>query len=330
MNRQLFEYHPAFGYRFIPGLKARVEHEAGGYLIRANQTGFRCDHDFDSPRTPGRKRVLLFGDSFTAGDGVSNKKRYGDQLEKIVDDIEVWNFGLSGSGTDQQYLIYRELAAEIDCDLVILGVLVENIRRVAARFRPFLTPQGEQQYLAKPYYSLEDGQLVLHQVPVPKDPLSEEELPDDKVDRGGRMPWLREAVNKLGPTVKEFAQRVSGYDPVPDYKDPRNPHWLLMSAILDQWIGEIDKPVLLVPIPLHQHVEESSSADAYRARFRELASSSGAILHDPMDDILEYSAEDRRAFRFETDVHPTPEGHRALAESLAPAIRSALSLEANS
>ena len=43
MNRQLFEYHPAFGFRFIPNLKARVEHEAGGYLVRSNKSGFRCE-----------------------------------------------------------------------------------------------------------------------------------------------------------------------------------------------------------------------------------------------------------------------------------------------
>ncbi|HIF95004.1 MAG TPA: hypothetical protein EYQ60_18055 [Myxococcales bacterium] len=325
MNRQLFEHHPAFGYRFIPGLKARMEHEAGGYLIRANQTGFRCDHEFDAARQPGRKRVLLFGDSFTAGDGVSNKKRYGDQLEEIVGDLEVWNFGLSGSGTDQQYLIYREFAADMDCDLVVLGVLVENIRRVAARFRPYLTPGGEEQFLGKPYYSLEQGKLVLHQVPVPKEPLRKDELPDDRVNPGGRMPWLREAVNKLGPTAKEFIQRVSGYDPVPDYTTPDNPHWILMSAILERWIAEIKHPVILFPIPLYQHVEESSSSDAYRARFAELANSTDAMLHDPLDDILSYSAKERRAFRFQNDIHPTPAGHRALAESLAPAIRKALS-----
>ena len=45
MARNLFEYHPVLGYRFIPGLIARVSHEAGGYLVRCNQAGFRCDHE---------------------------------------------------------------------------------------------------------------------------------------------------------------------------------------------------------------------------------------------------------------------------------------------
>ena len=31
MTRNLFEYHPVLGYRFIPGIEARIPHEGGGY-----------------------------------------------------------------------------------------------------------------------------------------------------------------------------------------------------------------------------------------------------------------------------------------------------------
>ena len=324
MNRQLFEYDPMLGYRFIPRLKARMEHEDGGYLVRTNGLGFRSEHEFDAPRRSGIRRVLLFGDSFTAGDGVSNKKRYGDQLESLVDDVEVWNYGLPGSGTDQQYLIFRELAANTDHDLLIIAVLVENIRRVAARYRVAETGEGELRCLAKPYYSLEEGQLVLHHVPVPKGTVAEADLPSEQVDRGGRLPWLRTAINRMGPGAKKWAQKMTHFDPVPDYGDPDGPHWQLMSAILRHWIGEATRPVVLLPLPLYQHVEETSSAGAYRARFQEVAAASGAILHDPLDDLLEYSPQERRNFRFEVDIHPTPEAHRALAESLATIVRSSL------
>ena len=89
MSRQCFEYHPSTAYRFIPGLKARVPHESGGYLIRANSDGFRCDHEFSKARTPGKRRVLLFGDSFTAGDGVSNGHRYSEVLETLLDKVGI-------------------------------------------------------------------------------------------------------------------------------------------------------------------------------------------------------------------------------------------------
>lgn len=75
MQRQIFEYHPVIGYRFIPGITARVPHESGGYLIKANQAGFRSDHEVTREKPSGVFTVLLFGDSFTAGDGVSNQYR---------------------------------------------------------------------------------------------------------------------------------------------------------------------------------------------------------------------------------------------------------------
>ena len=131
---QMFEYHPKIGYRFVPGLKARMPHESGGYLMRVNQSGFRCDHEFVQAKSNTTRRILLFGDSFTAGDGVSNPKRYGDLLEKILDNVEVYNFGLPGTGTDQQYLAYQEFARTLEHNLLIIAVLVENIRRVAAHY----------------------------------------------------------------------------------------------------------------------------------------------------------------------------------------------------
>jgi phospholipase/lecithinase/hemolysin len=40
--------------------------------------------------------------------------------------------------------------------------------------------------------------------------------------------------------------------------------------------------------------------------------------------MLKYTAEERRNFRHKTDVHPTPEGHKAIAESIAKKIAGML------
>ena len=190
MTRQLFQHHDTFGYQFVPQIKARVEHEAGGYLLRTNRNGFRCSHAFEEARPPGTFRVLLFGDSYTAGDGVSDKYRYAEVLERMLPGLEIYNYGLSGSGTDQQYLIWRELAQQVEHDLIVISVLVENIRRVAARCRPFMTADGEEMLLPKPYFELlSDGELELHNVPVPKEPVdpSLADVEGSQVDRGGRF-----------------------------------------------------------------------------------------------------------------------------------------------
>lgn len=335
MNRQLLQYDATFGHRYVPGLRARVEHESGGYLMRTNGAGFRCRHELESARPPGKRRILLFGDSYTAGDGVSDKYRYGDVLEGLLEGVEVINLALPGTGTDQHYLVFRELAAGIEHDLVVIGIFVENIRRIVARYRPWTLRgdgdlargEGEVRLFAKPYFSLgEAGRgLELHHVPVPREPIDPSTLPDDAqqhVDRGGRLAWARQLVHKLG--ARDVVQRLSRYQPLPAYDDPQDPDWRLMRAILERWIEESAAPVMLCPIPLHQYIEETAPAEGCRARFREVAEASGTLLHDPLDDFHRLPEDERRGLRFEHDTHFTRAGHRLLAESLAEPVRVAL------
>lgn len=323
--RQIFQYHPMVGHTFVPEVRARIPHETGGYLVRANSSGFRSDREFLLARTPGMRRVLLFGDSFTAGDGVSNGQRYADRLEEEVERLEVYNFGLPGTGTDQQYLAYREFAGGIEHDLLIIAVLVENIRRIVVAYREYQDDRGNPVLFAKPYYVLEGDELVLRNSPPAKEPIPKSEFDEqegEQVDQGGRFVGLRKLVRRAG--LQELAQRVTRYQPVPEYNSPDDPAWLLMRRILERWIRQHPRPVLLMPLPLYQYVEGTSSPDAYRARFRELAGDTGCELHDPLDDLLQYSAKERRGFRFEKDVHPTPAGHAAIARSLAAPLRRLL------
>jgi carbamoyltransferase len=323
MSRPLFEYHPVMGYRFVPGLRARVQHEGGGYLVRANAAGFRSEHEFTPARPPGAFRVLLFGDSFTAGDGVSNRDRYGDVLERQVAGVQVYNFGLPGSGTDQQYLAWREMAGGIEHDLLVMAVQVENIRRVAARYRTF-EAEGREVVLAKPYFTLgADGAPALHGVPVPPEPLRMEDVPAGDLahlDRGGDHALVRKVVNKLG--VKDVVQTLIRYQPLPAYDRADHPDWRLMRAILSRWIAESAAPVLLMPVPLYQYVEDTSSPEGYQERFRELAADTGALLHDPLPDFHRLGKAERRQLRFGRDIHPTAAWHRVMADSLAPRLQS--------
>jgi lysophospholipase L1-like esterase len=324
MTRSIFQYHLTYGFHFIPGVRARIPHEGGGYLLRANAAGFRSDREFEAQRTPGRRRILLFGDSYTAGDGVSNGARYGDLLEKYVPGIEVYNYGLPGTGTDQHYLVYADVARRIEHDLVIIAVLVETIRRVVARYRLFESADGENLALAKPYFSLEENErLVLHNVPVPSAQVPFDALPAEErrhVDRGGELALVRRALNLLGPGVKSLLQSAIGQNPLPAYDSADDPAWRLLRAILVRWVSESSVPVLIVPLPLYHYVEGIADPAAYQARFAEVARSTRAHLHDPLPDLLALPAPERRALRFERDVHPTPLAHDRLARSIASAV----------
>ena len=302
--------------------------DEGGYLIAVNETGFRCRHSFIQEKTSAKQRILLFGDSFTAGDCVSNHARYGDVIETLLPNVEIFNFGLPGSGTDQHYLIYKEYAQNIERDLVIIAVLVENIRRVNARFRYAFDGQRKIHILAKPYFELCKGELVLHHHPVPREPIAEESLSQEdrtKVDRGGRLETARKVISALG--LRDIAQKVLNYQPLPEYDSPDTPQWLLMAAILEKWISGIQGPVLLMPIPLYNYVEEISDPEPYRARFRELSLSLGCHLHDPLNDLAAYPMAERKTFRFKNNPHLTVSGHSALAKSLAPVISRILDMQ---
>lgn len=318
----LFAYDPDIGYRFVPHLKTRVASEDGGYLVRTNALGFRNDREFE-PGGNGQRRILVFGDSFTAGDNVSNGKRYSDVLEELLPGAEVHNFGLPGSGTDQQYIAYAKFAQGAEADAVVIAVLVENIRRVVSAFRTSLDSHGETEFMAKPYFQLEQGKLVRFHDPVPRERISRATLEDNAaVDRGGRFPELRRLVRSLG--LQQVVQQWTRYQPTPEYDSPGDPAWLLLRAILLAWRAVIDKPVVLMPLPLYQHVEQTADPAGYRARFAELAKDGDFILHDPLDDLWSHDARQRRGFRFKTDVHLTPEGHRAVGLSLARTLRPLL------
>jgi carbamoyltransferase len=293
-----------------------VPHESGGYLLQTNGLGFRSHHEFEPSRPASKLRVLVFGDSFTAGDGVSNSQRYSDVLEGLRPDLEVYNFGLPGSGTDQQYLAWREFAQDLDADQVVLAFQPENLRRNASMYRLGRDPAGHEACYAKPFFTLQEGQLVIGHQPVPREPRSMAALEGAaRVYTGGRFPALRKAVSALG--LKDIALKVTGYRPLPEYDDPRHPDWLLTRAILLDWISKVRGPVTLLFVPLYYHLEGTVDASQVQARLRELASEASANLVDPLPELLALPADARRGFRFAKDTHPTPAYHRALATILS-------------
>ena len=309
MNKQLFEYHPVIGYRFIPNIQARVQHEGGGYLVRANSLGFRSEMEFRTEKTENKKRILLFGDSYTAADGVSNKKRYSDVLMQMLPGVEIYNFGMPGTGTDQQYLIYKEYAKNIEHDLVMIVVLVENIRRVNAAYRYYTNEKNEIVLFQKPYFELNEEDLILKNIPVNPHHLNAAEMALNgkiKIDKGGRFPALRSLINKT--KYKETIQKLVKYQPLPEYK--RNSRqWLLMKRIMLKWFSELKKPVLLVPLPMHHYIEDQSDYTEIEKRFAEFSNINNLTLFNPIDKMKSFSLAGRGKFRVELDEHPSTYGH---------------------
>ena len=112
-HRLVLCHDPLIGQRYVPNQRARVPFEEGGYSVVTNSSGFRSDVEFATARGD-RPRIIFLGDSFTAGFGVDNGDRFADLAGDLLG-AEVYNAGITGTGTDQQVLAYESgVASTID------------------------------------------------------------------------------------------------------------------------------------------------------------------------------------------------------------------------
>ena len=330
MTRQVLSFDERVGVRLLGNIQTRARQGVAPYLMRTNAAGYRT-RELTSPRPAGKRRVLVYGDSFTEGVGVSDGHRFTDVLEALVPDIEVLNFGVRATGTDQQLLYFRERPVDLEYDLVIVGLYTGDVHRNHSKYGVLTSETGA--HYEKPYFREENGELVLHNVPVPRNPTSYGDL--DKSERGlvyyrGVKYRLRLAVRRWFPRAKTALQRVTRYQPAPYLKSPSSPAWLLTRAILDQWAAESSAPVVVLAIPPYQYVEKTASSTAYTKRFAELGDADGLRVHDALPDLV--AAAGRRgaaSLRIPGDAHYSADGHRVIAESLAPVIAAELARTAS-
>ena len=118
----------AMGWRQRP--THAVTHSTRYFEVRytTNGLGYR-DTDRRVARTPGRTRVLLFGDSQVFGWGIAQGRRFTDLLEAGHPSLEVWNLGVMGYGLDQQLLEYEVRAEGWGADVVVLLVTPFTLHR---------------------------------------------------------------------------------------------------------------------------------------------------------------------------------------------------------
>ncbi|TPW02914.1 MAG: hypothetical protein FD129_3124, partial [bacterium] len=165
-HRMILAHHPRFGQLYVPGINARVPGPAGPYFLKTNGQGFRSDWEFRREKG-GKPRILVFGDSYTAGDGVTNRDRFAEKLGDTYG-AEVFNFGVAGTGTDQHLMIFEEIAKSVAADLIIFAVAVHNIDRIKVGYREYIErTTGERVLGAKPFFEMVNGRLELRGVPVP-------------------------------------------------------------------------------------------------------------------------------------------------------------------
>ena len=333
-HRMIVGHHPAIGHLYVPHLRARLPNETGGYFVVTNSQGFRSDHEFPAKKA-GVPRILMFGDSYTAGDNCNNSERYSDQLAGMLN-AEVFNYGLSGSGTDQHLLIFREFAKNVAADLIVICVQIDSMKRIQSTHRESIDRVSRKRVLVpRPYFLLENGQLELHGVPVPRQrPEAGEVEATASDDPGGvkesLLRWYREApaldvvreqLRKNLSRVKSEIFRLSGVQPYPDFKSQDSTGWKLMSAILRQFVKEAAPvPVLIVPIPTWEFYLHGLDP-IYQPFFKTLEDPGrGVHVLDISTPLIQEPWATRQQYSFKIGGHFTPFANEKAARMMADCI----------
>jgi len=102
--------------------------------------------------------ILAVGDSFTFGNETEDSETWAAHLQDVLSK-RVINAGVGGYGIDQAVLRAELLFDEYDPDVVILSFIGDDVNRTEFSYYPY----GRR---SKPYFQLNNGSLILRNVPV--------------------------------------------------------------------------------------------------------------------------------------------------------------------
>ncbi len=148
--------HPTRGWAVKPNLRNLPVF--GGKVLSSNSGGARGAREYAEPKPDGVVRVLVFGDSLTFGDQVSDDETYVAHLQATLSGTEVLNLGVHGYGHDQMLLYLKEVGARYKPDVILLGFTTIDMERNLLGFRDFM----------KPRFDLVRDHLVFRNTPIPE------------------------------------------------------------------------------------------------------------------------------------------------------------------
>jgi GDSL-like lipase/acylhydrolase family protein len=152
---EAYQFDAELGWLPVPN--AAAQHTTGNRTIsvKHNSLGLR-ERELSDIAAP---TILFLGDSFTYGYDAEMNERFSDLLQKELPQYGIVNAGVSGYGTDQQFLLMKRLWNDIRPKLVVLTFCVDNDRddnsssfRYRKYYKPYFvrTHEGEWQVRGYP------------------------------------------------------------------------------------------------------------------------------------------------------------------------------------
>jgi hypothetical protein len=151
----LFRYDPLLGWFPIANSRGEFTSSRTIHIVH-NNLGLRGPE----PITNGKPTIMFLGDSFVWGYDVEEPERFTEKIQAKHPEWNVLNLGVSGYGTDQEYLLLQQQFDRYKPQMVFLIVCAANdigdncTNRQGAYFKPYFSSTGEK--------------LALQGVPVPQ------------------------------------------------------------------------------------------------------------------------------------------------------------------
>jgi hypothetical protein len=151
-----YRYDAELGWMPEPNSRSRVTN-ARTVDVRHNSMGLR-DEELSGDDRPS---IVFLGDSFVWGLDAEAGERFTELLKRKLPQYKVLATGVSGYGTDQEYLLLRRLWPQVKPAIVVLVFCADNDRLDNSSNIRY---EGYQ----KPYFVIgDDGQPELKGQPVP-------------------------------------------------------------------------------------------------------------------------------------------------------------------
>ena len=226
-------YDRELGWKLAPARDATFKGAHFSVHVSQNAEGLR-DRHYDFARTPGRRRILVLGDSVVWCWGVEQDECFTERLENALGDTDVINAGVPGYSTAQELLFYEREGRRYGSDLVMLVVApndpADNV-----------DPRG-------PRFRLDGGELRYDTAPPPR-------------RRAAATEWLQDHSRLFAWvgyvwTVARRSARTIGNDDTPDAPTasagggasatapspmPTPPTWTLAEALWDRLRAAVER-----------------------------------------------------------------------------------------
>ena len=314
---KFFEYDSLLGWKNKPNAEGIFVMPDSTTLVKINSKGLR-DKEYDYNKPEGIKRIIVLGDSFTWGYGVEAKDRFTEILNnKLPDNYEVINMGVSGYGTDQELLTLEREGLKYNPDLVVVGFhpgtdLDDNTNAIRYSY-------------PKPLFVLsENNTLSLTNIPVPNKDDWTRRLEEDK---GSWFAALKTFLSEhfhtyvffsrvidSNPTLSKLFQSIGLMEKQPFYKQYS---WDLTESLLGE-INTVSKnngarTIIFIIRYQYTDIRLNDAMDKIATNLFDFGKRNDIAVVDYLPTFIKYAGTGEQLY-FKHDGHLTASGNKLAAE----------------